>query len=85
MTIFELIEWMAYDQLEPFGDARLVMLGAMQIRQQMSRDAQIEIEDLIPYMRRSPIKELDEKQQEELEGRMKSFFRSKAGTKPNGG
>lgn len=79
LTASELIEWMAYDQLEPFGEGRLVLQQAMIMRQQAPRDSNIEIIDLVPYMRPEPVKHLSAEQQADLDRRMMKFFKAKAG------
>ena len=78
----ELVEWYAYDQLEPFGEGRLVVQQAMMMRQQAPRDADIETTDLIPYYRKpppEPVVDLDETNRRALSNRMADFFKRKAG------
>jgi hypothetical protein len=78
----ELVEWMAYDQLEPFGEGRLVLQQAMMMRQQAPRDAEIETTDLVPYFvapPKQPATELSDEQRQRLSDRMAAFFRAKAG------
>ena len=78
----ELVEWMAFDQLEPFGEGRLVLQQAMMMRQQAPRDADIDVTDLVPYFRRpppDPATELNDDQRRALSDRMAAFFKAKAG------
>jgi hypothetical protein len=78
----ELIEWMAFDQLEPFGEGRLVLQQAMMMRQQAPRDSDIEITDLVPYFRKPPLPpatELTDSQRAALSNRMTAFFKARAG------
>ena len=77
---------MAYDQLEPFGEGRLVLQQAMMMRQQAPRDADIETTDLVPYFRQpppEPVVELSNTQRRALSDRMAAFFKAKAGA-PDG-
>jgi|SRR6185369_8653773 hypothetical protein len=78
----ELVEWIAYDQLEPFGEGRLVLQQAMMMRQQAGRDANVETTDLVPYFRPPPpppAVELSESERRALSDRMTLFFKRKAG------
>lgn len=78
----ELVEWYAYDQLEPFGEGRLVLQQAMMMRQQAGRDADVEMGDLVPYYRPPPLPpavELSESERLALSDRMTTFFKRKAG------
>ena len=78
----ELVEWMAYDQLEPFGEGRLVLQQAMMMRQQAPRDADFETTDLVPYFRPPPLppaRELSDGERAALSSRMAAFFKRKAG------
>jgi hypothetical protein len=73
---------MAYDQLEPFGEGRLVLQQAMIMRQQAGRKADIDLTDLVPYFRQpppEPVIELSESKRAALSNRMSSFFKAKAG------
>jgi hypothetical protein len=72
---------MAYDQIEPFGEGRMVLQAAMAMRQQMSKDSEFEFNRLIPFYNeppRQPIKEPTATQQSDMEARMKAFFLSRA-------
>ena len=76
------MEWQAYDQLEPFGEGRLVLQQAMIMRQQAPKDADVETTDLVPYYRHPPAEpevELSEEYRRALSNRMSEFFKRKAG------
>jgi hypothetical protein len=86
IDVAELAEWEAFDQLEPFGEGRLVLQQAMIMRQQAPRDSDIEVTDLVPYFRRPPPEpavELRDDQRRALSDRMAAFFKAKAGV-PDG-
>ena len=81
LTIGEFREWMAYDQIEPFGEGRMVLQAAMAMRQQMPKDSEFEFNRLIPFYReppREPIKEPTATEQADMETRMKAFFIARA-------
>jgi hypothetical protein len=82
LTLDELREWMAYDQIEPFGTGRLVLQAAMGMRMQYERSADIDITDLVPFYREPPLQPArvpTPAQQEDMERRMRAFFQRHAG------
>jgi hypothetical protein len=84
LTAPELIEWQAFDQLEPFGEGRIVLQLAMAMRAQASREAALEVTDLVPYFRKPPeppppATELSDAERLALSERMAAFFKRKAG------
>jgi hypothetical protein len=76
----ELTEWIAFDQIEPFGRTthQLAMLSRLQIK----GDADVVLEDLIPFYRQPPppkATELTAPERSMLSRRLSQFFRKKAG------
>jgi len=86
MTVTELIEWQAYDQLEPFGEGRLVLQMAMAMRMQLRGDPKLT--DLVPYYLEPLLaaSEPDENQQRQVSERLAAYFQRRFGArpKPNG-
>jgi hypothetical protein len=73
---------MAYDQLEPFGEGRLVLQLAMMLRQNAGSKADLTVTDLVPYFvppPPEPATELDDGKRAALSARMSAFFKAKAG------
>ena len=76
----ELTEWLAFDQIEPFG--RTAHQLAMLARMKLKPDADVILEDLIPYYMKPPPpppKEPTQAERVNLSKRMSDFFRRKAG------
>lgn len=74
-------EWFAYDQLEPFGEGRLVLLLANLIRMNAA-DRDLTPTDLVPYYIAPPPpprEEVEEAQRRDVASRMATFFKRRAG------
>lgn len=88
ITTAELMEWMAYDRIEPIGAGRLNLalanLAAMTAninRDMDKRPEPFDVSDFVPFYVRPPLPEIHDPSAGErlsMEARMKAFFQKRA-------